>query len=130
MKKKHVLVWGLAPLVLGLVLAGLEEVALAKVPKAAIVLKASAAFPGATGKATFKVGLLGPELVVEVAVPVALGGATLNVSLGGVPVGTMTINPLLAGRLDLVSPTLGTTHAGKAVQVTTADWTLVLSGTF
>ena len=77
----------------------------------------------------FKVGGAGPDLAVEVAVP-TLAGATLNVSLGGVSIGTMTLSPLGAGRLGVISPTLGTSVAGKAVVVTDAAGTVVVSGTF
>ena len=127
--KKHAWVWGIAALAVGVALAGLAEVALAKVPRVSTVLTASGAFPGSKGKATFKVGEAGPELVVEVAIP-ALAGTTVNVSLGGVSVGPMTLDALGAGRLDVVSPTLGTSVASKAVEVKTADGTLAVSGTF
>ena len=127
--KKRVLVWGVAPLVVGVALAGLAEVALAKPPRSSIALKASATFPRSKGTAVFKVEAAGPDLDVHVAAP-ALAGTTVSVSLGGVAVGTITLNALGAGMLDVVSPTLGTTVAGKAVQVTTADGSLVVSGTF
>jgi hypothetical protein len=128
--KKHVSVWGIGALAAGVVVAGLAQVALAKGIQSNATLVGSAAFPAAKGNARFRAQLGAASGSLTVTVENGPPGATVNVSVGGTSVGTIALAP------GPVNPGNGTATftvpspvAGKMITVTTADGTLVVSGT-
>jgi hypothetical protein len=95
-------------------------------------LSGSAAYPAANGKATYKVDNNGiREFEVEIQdVARTLRGKTLNVFVNTTKVGTMTINTLGDGRLDLVgarAPVIAASAKPK-ISIKTAAGATVASG--
>jgi hypothetical protein len=109
------------------------QIALAANNDVKITLKAGPKFPKAKGTAKYRNRGGERELQVEVENVKNLAGKTLNVFAKGNKVGTMKINQLGAGRLELNS-TLGHTvpnmGPGSKVQVKTAQGVIVVAGTF
>ena len=98
-----------------------------------IALKGSAAFPNAKGKAAFRDRGSERELQVEVENVRVLAGTTVSMSVGGVLVGTATVNALGAARLSLntnLGDSVPVSVSGKSVEVRTAAGVLVVSGSF
>jgi hypothetical protein len=96
-------------------------------------LKASTAYPSATGKAVFKDKPGEQEFQVEVEHVKALAGTQLKVMVDGKQVGTMKVNSLGAARLNRNSTrgqTVPAIHSGSIVRVRTASGVLVASGKF
>ncbi len=95
-------------------------------------LRASRAFPGASGAAKYRDRSGDREFEVEVEHVRALANQTLSVRVSGRQVGTLRISGLGSGELNLSSergqavPVAG---AGAAVSVWTHDGVLVVSGT-
>ena len=127
--KKHAWVWGIAPVVVGLVVAGLAEVALAKGIANNAALVGSAAFPKAKGNARFRAQANEATGSLGVTVENGPPGATVNVSLDGVPIGTIALapGPLTPGN-GTATFTVAVPVAGKTITVTTDLGTMVVSG--
>lgn len=109
-----------------------QEIDAQKVSVRLAVLQGSAAYPAANGKATYKVDNNGiREFEVELEdVARALRGKILNVFVNTTKVGTMTINTLGDGRLDLIgsrAPVIAAS-AKPTISVKTAAGTTVASG--
>jgi hypothetical protein len=108
-----------------------QELESQKVAVRLATLSGSAAYPAVNGKATYKVDNNGiREFEAELQDARALAGKTLNVYVGAAKVGTMTINTLGDGRLDLVgakAPIIAAS-AKPLISVRTATGALVASG--
>jgi hypothetical protein len=98
-----------------------------------IALRGSAQFPNAKGSAKYRDRGGEREFQVEVENVKALAGKTLNVFANGSKVGTMTINQLGAGRLNLNSTrgqNVPRIVSGSKVQVKTGQGVVVVAGQF
>ena len=98
-----------------------------------IALKPSAAFPAATGKATFKARGGERELQIEVEHIRRLAGKRVVFRVGGVRLGTAKVNAFGAARLERNSERgkrVPAIRAGTKVKVRTAAGALIVSGSF
>ena len=125
--KKYPLVWGAAALVLGVVLASPAQVARAAAISNNATLVGSAAFPLAKGNAGFRADVDAPS-TLSVAVENGTPPATINVSLAGVAIGSITLNRKGNGTMSVTG--IAPPVAGKTITVRTDAGTLVVSGTF
>ena len=119
-------------LVIALVaLAAMAPVASAKGTERIIALKGSSAFPGANGKAKYKVGGGEREFQVEVEDVRRLAGKRVTVFANGNRVGTALVNRFGDARLSRntdLGQRVPTVVNGSRVAVRTASGTLVVSG--
>ena len=128
--KKHALVWGIAPVVVGLVVAGLAEVALAKGIANNAALVGNADFPAAKGNARFRAQANAATGNLSVTVENGPPGATVNVNLDGGFIGTIALAPgPVAPGNGTATFTVAVPVAGKMITVTTDLGTVVVSGT-
>jgi hypothetical protein len=108
-------------------------VALANAADQKIALRGSDAYPKAKGSAKYRDRGGEQEFQVEVENVKKLAGERLNVFVGGKKVGSLKINNLGAGRLELNSTRgdkVPNISGGSKVQVKTGSGTLVVSGSF
>lgn len=98
-----------------------------------IALKPSAAFPAATGKATFKARGGERELQIEVEHIRRLAGKRVVFFVGGSKLGTAKVNALGAARIARNSDRgqrVPAVRKGTKVKVRTAAGALIVSGSF
>lgn len=95
-----------------------------------IVLKASKAFPAATGSATFKARPGERQLELEVEHVRRLAGQRVSFVVGGQKVGTARIGALGAAQLERRNSAVPGVRAGTAVKVLTAGGALIVRGSF
>jgi hypothetical protein len=108
-----------------------QELESLKVTVRLATLSGSAAYPTANGKATYKVDNNGiREFQAELEDARTLRGKTLSLYVGTVKIGTMRINALGDGRLELVGATAPVIRASSTptIRVRTAAGALVASG--
>jgi hypothetical protein len=108
-----------------------QELESLKVTVRLATLSGSAAYPAVNGKATYKVDNNGiREFQAELEDALALRGRTLSVYVGTAKVGTMRINALGDGRLELVGAAAPVIRASSTptIRVRTAGGALVASG--
>jgi hypothetical protein len=98
-----------------------------------IALHGSAAFPGANGKAVYKVDGSERELQIEVEDLNSLKGKRVNVFVNGNKVGSPLVNSLGEARIERNTDrgqTVPVITTGSTVRVRTLGGTLIVSGTF
>jgi len=98
-----------------------------------ITLKPSAAFPSATGKATFKARGGERELQIEVEHVRRLAGKRVVFTVGGVRLGTAKVNAFGAAQIERNSDRgqrVPAVRHGTKVKVRTAGGVLIVSGSF
>jgi hypothetical protein len=123
--KKQALVWGIALLVVGLVLTRVVQAGGIDVKT---TLVGSAAFPDAKGTARFRNPGRPKPRTLDVTVDTSLpAGAVVKVFLVGSFTGSITLDAAGNGELHESSQFL---LGGKTVEVRLLDGTLVMSGTF
>lgn len=123
----------LAALVAAVMVGGFHQAAFAKGTRTRITLTASADFPAAKGKATYKVDGSEREFQVEVENIKSLAGKAVKVYVNGVLVGSATVNALGQARLNRNTEsgqTVPSIKAGDQVQVKTGAGKLIVSGKF
>lgn len=123
----------LAALVAAVMVGGFHQAAFAKGTRTRITLTASADFPAAKGKATYKVDGSEREFQVEVENIKKLAGKTIYVFVNGVQVGKATVNSLGTARLNLntnAGSAVPSIQTGDQVQVKTGAGKLIVSGKF
>lgn len=94
-----------------------------------IVLKASKAYPGASGKAKFQAAGQ-RELEIEVEHVRRLAGKRVNFFVGSTRVGSARINGLGAAQITRRGSSFPTVHSGTVIKVKTARGATVVSGRF
>lgn len=108
-----------------------QELESLKVTTRLAVLTGSATYPTANGKATYKVDNNGiREFGAEIQDVLALAGRSVNVFVGATKVGSMRLNALGDGNLDLVgaaAPVIRPTST-PVIRVRTLSGVLVASG--
>lgn len=108
-----------------------QELESLKVTVRLATLSGSATYPTANGKATYKVDNNGiREFQAELEDALTLKGKVLSVYVGAAKVGTMRINALGDGRLELVGTAAPVIRASSTptIRVRTATGALVASG--
>ena len=96
-----------------------------------IALKGSVSFPGATGKAVYKVNGSERELQIEVEHIRALAGKHVNVYVNGSRLASPLVSSLGIARVERKTPqTVPVIKTGSTVRVRTLGGTLIASGTF
>ena len=98
-----------------------------------IALRGSAAFPGANGKAVYKVDGGERELQIEVEDVRRLAGRRVNVFVNGTKLGSPLVNGLGEARLERNTDrgqAVPRIVDGSTVRVRTLAGTLIVSGTF
>lgn len=109
-----------------------QELESFKVTTRLAVLSGSASYPAANGKATYKVDNNGiREFGTEIEDVRALAGQRVNVFVGATRVGSMRLNAVGDGNLDLVgaaAPVIAATST-PVIRVRTLGGALVASGT-
>jgi hypothetical protein len=94
-----------------------------------IVLKASASFPGAGGKAKFQTEGQ-RELEIEVEHVRRLAGKRVDFFVNTTKVGSARVNGLGAAQVDRRGATFPAIKAGSRIKVKTAGGTTIVSGRF
>ena len=94
-----------------------------------IALKASKAYPGASGKAKFQAAGQ-RELEIEVEHVRRLAGKRVNFFVGSTRVGSARINGLGAAQVTLRGSSFPIVHSGTVIKVKTARGATVVSGKF
>ena len=94
-----------------------------------IVLKASKAYPGASGKAKFQTAGQ-RELEIEVEHVRRLAGKRVNFFVGSTRVGSARISGLGAAQINRRGSSFPTVRAGTVIKVKTARGATVVSGRF
>ena len=94
-----------------------------------IVLKASKAYPGASGKAKFQTAGQ-RELEIEVEHVRRLAGKRVNFFVGSTRVGSARINGLGAAQINRRGSSFPTVQSGTVIKVKTARGATVVSGRF
>jgi hypothetical protein len=96
-----------------------------------IALKGSVSFPGATGKAVYKVNGSERELQIEVEHIRALAGKHVNVYVNGSRLASPLVSALGIARVERKTPqAVPVIKTGSTVRVRTLGGTLIASGTF
>jgi hypothetical protein len=98
-------------------------------PGTRIALKASGAFPGATGKAKFQ-NEGQRELEIEVEHVRRLAGKRVNFFVNSRKVGSARVSGLGAAQVNRRGATFPAIHAGTRIKVKTAGGALIVSGRF
>jgi hypothetical protein len=98
-------------------------------PGTRIALKASGAFPGATGKATFQ-NEGQRELEIEVEHVRRLAGKRVNFFVNSTKVGSARVSRLGAAQVNRRGATFPAIHAGTRIKVKTAGGASIVSGRF
>jgi predicted PilT family ATPase len=132
-RKMKLKLFVLAALVAAIMVGGFHQGALAKGTKTRIALTASADYPAAKGKATYKVDGSEREFQVEVENIKKLAGKAVNVFVNGVKVGSATVNSLGAARLNLntnLGNAVPSIKTGDQVQVKTGAGKVIVAGSF
>jgi hypothetical protein len=98
-----------------------------------IALKGSISFPGATGKAVYKVNGSERELEIDVQHIRALAGKHVNVNVNGSRLASPLVNSLghfTVNRNTGAGQRVPVIKAGSTVRIRTLGGTLIASGTF
>jgi hypothetical protein len=94
-----------------------------------IVLKASSAFPGASGKAKFQ-SAGQRELEIEVEHVRRLAGKRVSFFVNSTKIGSARVSALGAARVDRRGSTFPAIRSGTRIKVKTAGGALIVSGRF
>lgn len=101
--------------------------------KVQILLTGSASFPRAKGKATFTVNGDQREFQAQVEEVPGLAGTLVNISLGGVSMGSATVDATGRAGIGLntrLGDSVPSSVTGQSLEVRAAGGTLIASGSF